>query len=303
MEETAPRWYPGEILFAVLFVLASVVAWWGTTFLSGDGSRLWIFFLGLVFAAVSFSVLAGVDGTHRIVRRTAVVLGTGSVVPIVFLSAPLLGGAAALAGVLFLEIGSVRIGQLRNAFRQPSIALLARRGLPFYFSSVSVAFALAVIVSPIGTRIVANPLPEKAVRFALAWADPVVRPLVGFSLQGTIDDVIGSATGITDAEELRAVREQFSSRLAMTLTGEEDLATVLAETARREFLRFQTGLDIPIRVGVLVAAFLLFRFLSLPFTWAAVLLLIPMLRAVRGMRVAVDIEEPAVRTMLRWGRR
>ena len=261
-----------------------------------------LFFSGLVFAAAAFSILVAVDGTHGIVRRIAGVLAFGSCIIFAFRSAIIIGVVVSLIGALLLEFGAIRVWHLRRALRRPSISLLARRGLPFYFSAMSVVFAATVVVSPLGAEISASPLPEKAVRFFIERSDPFLRPVIGFSLAGTVNEVIGNATGITDPFQIQEVRDRLATRLGIPLEGDEDVASVLAMTGQRELQRIQGGLGYSLRIGFLIAVFLLFRFLALPFTWVAIALLVPLLWIVRATKVAVDIEEPAVRSILRWHR-
>jgi hypothetical protein len=294
------KWYLGELIAASVFVAASLIAWLGwPVFWAGDG-RFSFLFGGVIVSALSFSLLVALEGTHRLVRRIAIVSAFGSAIPILFSPSFLLGAGAALVASAVAEVGAIRVSHLTEAFRRSNVVSLASASSPFFFSALSIIFAAALLLSPPLEGKTAIPFSEKAIRSFLRWSDPIVAPIIGFSLRGSIDEVIAHATGISDPRAIVHIREDFSKRLGIPLSGKEDIPFLLAKTAQREFVRLQEQLGAAYDFGFLVSAFILFRFLAVPFRWLTMVFIVPMVWILRAAALITEIEEPVVRIVLSW---
>ena len=298
----------GETLAALAFVIGSGITWSSAASFSGSPDFTPIaLFVGLVLAAVSFGVLALTNAVNPWVVRGLLFFGFLLAVPLAFLNSMYLGLPAALLAGLLAEAGLWRAKHIRNILRTPMIGFTVRRALPLYFSGVSVVLTAILFLSPLGEDTLANPVPEPVIRQSVKLADPVIRPLVGYSVQGQIDDILASAienqlpAGETADQRLIDVqRERYSERYGIPIAGEDTVADVIAKLLDKQLLKIEDRIEQYYKIGFFLAAFFVFQLVSLPFTWVTTTLLfaaIGLLRMVKVLRVKTSRRPVRV---LRW---
>ena len=301
MEEPRKELRFSEVLVSGIFVLASAVVWAGAVELSTGNLSPWLLLGGLFTAALAFSVLVVIEGTHPLLLLAALFLGFGIAVPIAFVYALPVGIPAALLAVLLAELGVMWSNRIKRIFRKLPVILTARRGLTLYFSAVSLILTAIVFISPLGPhKSIVEVFPETLVRRLIIWVDPLLQPSLGVSISGTVDELIADIAGIDDPRALTVLRQQYASQYEIPLTGEEDLALVASMLIARQTVGFQNVFSYLYRIGFFVSAFFLFRFLAVLFSWLTVLPLFPALRLLRLTGSVAEFEEPVVRTVLRW---
>lgn len=276
-------WRWGEILVAAGFVLFSALCWWGAGFLRNEGS-LGVFFVGLMGSSVALATMHIVEGTQSEVRRLAVVFGFGVALPFTFPQKDVLGLSLLFFAIPFLEFAALRANRLRHNLRYVRVLPLARIVLPAYFTVVSAVLAAVVVVSPFGARVLANPLPEDLVRRMLSFVQPLP---VAVPYEAYLKDPL--------------VRQQFSTFAGVVLEEGDDSAAIVSKLVAQQTVRLQTSYSDVFRIGFFLTAFGVFRLLALPLMWAAMILLLLFLRALRGFHSIIQAEEPTVRTVMRWG--
>lgn len=293
-------WSWWEVLTALLLVVSNFVAWWSLPVFSRNGHSPWIFIASVVVAVFMYMSLSIVDGTHPTLRRIALVLAFGAVIPFAFLEEPLVGAGAAIVGAVVAEAGAMWTANVRHAFQRPRFGFMAKRGLPFYFSAVSIVLTAILFVSPLGTRVLRNPLSERTLRNVLVWTDPFLKPILGFSLQSNVDTIVAQTTETQDPEIIAQARQSLAQRLGVALRGSDDLASVLASYLDQQLGGVQERLGVTYHLAFLLSAFLLFRFLAIPFTWISLLLIGPFMEVLKATGAVASHEEPTVRTVLQW---
>ncbi|OHA53989.1 MAG: hypothetical protein A2991_03825 [Candidatus Terrybacteria bacterium RIFCSPLOWO2_01_FULL_58_14] len=285
--------------FSALFVLASAATWWGAAFVDQSPRSFVAAAVGMVFAAAAFTLVNAVEGTPPLLRRGALASAFLLAVPLAFSSAILPALGAGIIAAVFAEFGALRIESFRKSFQHPRIIPVAQRGWTFYFSSVSIILTLVVFLSPLGAMVL-NPVPEPFLRQAIRVLDPLLQPLLGFSVQGDVDHIIAEATGAPDRTAITAIRERYAVSLGMPLTGKEDLAALVSAGLRQQLARIQETQGAAYRFGFFVSLFLTVRFVMVPVAWAASLVTLGLLWAARSAGGMSEIEEPVIRTTLHW---
>lgn len=290
----------GEIGTAVFLVLASAFVWWGGRRIADGGTLPILFVLGLLAAATAFALLVVVEGTHALVRRIAIALAFGSALPIAFLSAPLLGFVLVVFATLFCEFGSVRTSRFRAAFQEAPVGLVTRRSLSFYFSAVSLLLTAILIFTPLTMPTFGNLVPERYVRKALIWFNPLVEASVGISLTKPLDQVIADSTGVADQAVIDELRGQYAERLGLPLSGDADVAGILTQLLERQVAKFAETIGSTARIGFFATAFLIFRLLSVPFALLTLPVTLFILWGMKAGGLIARVEEPAVQSTLKW---
>lgn len=298
----------GETIFSILFIVGSAMTWASAQAFSENPDHIpATLFLGMFLGALAYGLLAIIEPINRWAVRALLAIGFLLAVPMVFSGGLYLGLPAALLAVLVAEVGLWRARRVRDALRRPLLVHTARRAVPLYFSAVSVVLTAIVFLSPIGTKTIADPLPEPLIRFSVRLADPLLRPLLGYSIQGSIDDILISAITAQlpagdriDPRLLQVQREQFSERFGIELTGEDTIADVIVKLARQQMEKFEVRLERFYKAGFFLGAFFLFQLAALPFSWITILLLLAVVSLLRLLNIAGMKTAPLPATTFRW---
>ena len=208
MDGVRTRLNVGESIFAAVFVLGSALTWWGAASLgdSIENSPL-LLVIGMFLAALSFGVLIVIEPVQLLIVRVAVAAGFLLAIPIVFLGNPLVGVPVAVLGAFLAVAALWRAQRLRDALRVVKTVQTARRSLPIYFSGISIVLTGIVFLSPMLATAVTDPVPEPLIRLIVRWVDPLLKPMLGFSIDQDVDTLIQQ---ITEAQ-LQRVQEGAQS--------------------------------------------------------------------------------------------
>lgn len=277
------RWQRSELAVFCIYLVSTALLWWGARFLYGSGS-LWIGIFGLLLTATLFALANTVDGTSRWFRHAIIVFGLGLSFPLLFRGeVTIFTVGSFLAAVFLLEVTQWRVLQFRQNLRSVRSFVIARAVLPAFFTSVSLILAAAIVLSPLGTKIIENPFPEEFIRKVFSFLKP---PPILQQYQQYLQDPL--------------LRGQFGQIAGITLEEGDDYAALMSKLASRESRRLGEIHGNVFTLGFFLGAFGAMRVLALPFLWLSFLAGFVVQSLFRRMRLIGEVDEPTVRTVLRW---
>lgn len=300
-----------------MFIIGSVMVWLGAASLSESPLQASVgLFMGLLLAATAYGVLAVVEPMNRWVIRGVFVVAFLLSLPIAFGGGLFIGFPAALLGALLSEIGMWRARRARDAMRHPLLVHTARRALPLYFSALSVVITAIMFLSPFLDNVIANPIPEPLVRFSVKLVDPFIQPMLGFSIQGSIDSILVSAVEDqlpegekADPRLIELQIERYAEQYGIDIVGDDTVADILSKIASNQVDTYrQRTLSVGgdgsgfgyVKIGFFLSAFFLFQILALPFSWITIGFLTLVLAMLRGSKATKMRTTQAPRTQLVW---